>query len=345
MSKKGLGAVPAVLIVVALVAVFAFAFSSGSFQLTDITGNIIDGGDEVPAGECNSQATDAPELRFSIQNQLNSSREYKSTTCYIYSGNSIESGNYLGSLAGLSTGLQAEAGGKACECYQDYTIVCPASSTVNSLKFDMTCAKNDNTKAVQIADHAGLLFKVYDESNKGYVYASAEATAGGWAASGTTFYSTTSNATDYVLATDAFYIYTIYTETNSTAATDTRFNDQEWLVGVNSDDTADLDEPSTLKVDGASILGSKMDCPTRIANDGYDWCYKGTGDLGKTQTEVKIEQHANDNVNPADDTTLAFATSGWFLNNANSGSSMNYFQDDSSKTYVHTAQTLTLAFS
>jgi hypothetical protein len=284
------------------------------------------------------------ELRLAATNPLNTSdKEYLAVTARMYQPD----GSYTGPITTAVSGLPAEGSGTACSfCGQDYTYYVAASDGSHiSATGSILCA-DGASEVFDLPQQAGLIFKVRDEENDGYVYASAETTAGGEQASGTSFYSTTSNDTGYTVGTDESIDYTIWTRINKTAAIDTQFTDQGLLVAENADDQSDWDEPA-VKISGATV--STVDCPTKISNDGYDYCYEATQNGGALNVagswvKINIQQQALSGVNPSDDITVGLFTSGYYVKTLSEDMGAGYNKDNPAKDYVYTGQTATLVF-
>lgn len=304
---------------------------------------------------CDMSSTVRPEIRVQLRNPLNSTgASYAVTTAYVYEGSVTDAAHYKGTLALGATGYQAQGSGFACACKQAYTVVVQATDgTYVSTSFPVVCDKNDNTYSGDLAKQGPLSFRVYDEVQKGFVYTSQEASAGSvWNLTGASFYSTTSNVTDTAIGTNGYYIYTVYTEVPPTTYSVSQYTDKELVLGINAGDTVNWAEPSTIvsPSGAATVTKRAAGCPTRISNDGYDWCYdvmSGGSPLNikTSQVDLRLEEHANSGADPTEDVTLGLFTSGYFKNTANDGASMDFSKDDSSRTYVHTGQTLVLKFS
>jgi type II secretory pathway pseudopilin PulG len=285
------------------------------------------------------------ELRLAATNPLNTSaKEYLAVTARMYT----PGGSYNGDITTSASGLPAEGSGTACSfCGQDYAFYVAASDgSHTSTTGSINCADGES-EVFELPQQAGLIFKVRDEENDGYVYASAETTAGGEKASGTSFYSTTSNSTGYAIGTDESFDYTLWTRINKTAAIDTQFTDKSLLIAENADDLSDWDEPA-VSVDGADI--DTVDCPTKISNDGYDYCYEVTDGnepmvVAGEWVRINIQQQALDGVNPSDDITVGLFTSGYFVKTLSEEMGLGYTKDNPAKSYVYTGQTATFVFT
>lgn len=285
------------------------------------------------------------ELRLAAFNPLSTTTtKYLNATARIYNPD----GQFTGTIAVTSAGLPSEGSGTSCAaCGKDYTYVVVGSDGVaTSASGKITC-KDGAGVVFQLPEQAGLLFKVRDEENYAYVYGGTETTAGNLLASGTTFASVTSNSSNRAIGADESYDYTIWTEINKTAATDKQFTDLSLLIAINGQDLSDWAKPS-VSVAGASV--ADITCPTKISNDGYDWCWEVTtsgstplvisGDFVK----INVQQQSLPGVNPSDDIQVGLFTSGIYKHTLDEGYSSGYNKDDSTKTYVFTGQTVTFAF-
>lgn len=284
------------------------------------------------------------ELRLAATNPLNTSaKEYLVVTARMYTPD----GTYTGDITTSASGLPAEGSGTDCSfCGQDYTYYVAASDgSHTSTTGDILCS-DGSSQVFNLPQQAGLIFKVRDEEDDGYVFASAETTAGGEQASGTSFYSTTSNSTGKTIGTDESFDYTIWTRINKTAAIDTQFTDASLLVAENADDLSDWDEPA-VSISGATV--STVDCPTKISNDGYDYCYEATQNggalvVGGSWVKTNIQQQALGGVNPSDDISVGFFTSGYYVKTLSEDMAIGYNKDNPAKDYVYTGQTATFVF-
>jgi len=239
---------------------------------------------------------------------------------------------------------RAATGTLAITCVADgekveYVAYVPASdASITSERIEFTAAE-DVVKEMPVPQQAALIFRVYDNDNKGYVYGGAVTAASTWMAAGTTFYSTTSNSTGLTVGTDGSFDYTLYVKTNATAATDTQYEDQALYLYVNVDDLSDWNE---LGINVGGDLAS-VDFPnSKIANSGYDFAYELEDvHLGTTQTAVGITGQALSGVDASDDAVIGFGTSGWYKATVGSDMILDTNKDDSSKTTVFTIQTAT----
>ncbi len=354
---KGIGVVGAIFLAVILLGLF---FVSTTYTMTGKLPfmQVVPAPAETPQIQiqppaCDPQATVRPELRFAIRNPLNTSGvEYLTTTARIYSGDystsdSIPGSAFKGTLAGLSTGLQPRGSGFACDCGQIYTIVLPAADdTVTSKVFTMKCERNDNTIEVTTPEQAELIFNVYDEMDKAYVYEYQDSSAGTWSPAGSVWYSTTSNSTGKTIGQDGYYIYTISTKTNATAAVDRQYTDQRLYLAFDIAQSNDWQEPS---ITSPGVTITRVDCPTKIANLGYEYCYDITKDgkpliLEDSQVDFKIEQHAIAGVDPDDNVVIGFFTSGWYVSTIDAGAKLGVSKDDGAKTLVFSNMSIELDF-
>lgn len=290
-------------------------------------------------------------FRPAIYNPLNTSAtEYISATMRVYQVVGTEE-VFFGTVATQTSGIVARAatGSLQVSCvdasgeiikYKAYVPASDGSITSAVVEF---VASEDIPMEISIPQQAGLLFKVYDNDNKGYVYASAATTANAWAATGTTFYSTTSNSSGLAIGTDGSFDYDIIVSQNATAATDTQFEDQATYLYTNMDDLSDWNE---LDISGVTVDG--IDFPnTKIANAGYDFAYELTSNgnplhIGTAKVSIGVAGQALSGVDASDDITVAFGTSGYYKQTVGSGMVLDTNKDDSAQTTVYTLQTVIL---
>jgi hypothetical protein len=306
----------------------------------------------VSSGACDMQATQKPEIKFTLQNPLNTSAtEFETTTVRFYD---VTNGGevFSGTLAGSASGMHAIGSGFSCECGHNYKVYAPASDgVVTSAVFNAECKGQNNPYEWTVAQQNGTIFKVYDENAKSWLYATTDMTAGAWRNSGSSFYSATSNSTGTAVGTDGYFIYSIYFEENASVAVDTQFEDQTFGIAINAGNLSIWAEPSSLYIQGAKIT-KLASVPSKISSDGYDFFYEVTEGstplhVGTTQRILTLETHAKGGVNPGavDSVTVGLFTSGYFQKTLSSGMGLGYTKDDSSSTYVYTGQTAILVFS
>jgi len=285
-------------------------------------------------------------IYFSLRNPLNSTgSEYEGTTVRFYQLSDGEE-KFIKTVSGSATGYASTT----LPCGKDYVAYCESSSSVASLREEFTVDEEEESFDWLQPEVAGLIFKVYNDEARAYVYPSAASTAATWTASGGTFYSTTSNSTGMSVGADGYVMYSIEFETNGTAATDKQFQDLTLLIAIDSGNGSVWQEPSKAEFTGGTT--TKVDCPTKIASDLYDWCYEVTVDGEAPAIEdsinyFKLEQHTVQGVDPlaADTIKIGIFTSGRYKTTFGSEMKEGYNKDDSSQTYVRTGQTATLTFA
>lgn len=322
---------------------------------------------------CNPEATGnlAPELRFELTNPLNTAKENKIQTVRVYevaastdastSTQALGAG-YVGTVDTSGSGLIADGSGWECGCDQAYLLVSTRDQPANmagtgntSTAFTMVCTKNDNTViksgSTQTPDLGMLRAKVYDNDARAYLYTNE--TGDGGTSAGTwldlsiynsSTYSTTAGAwqTQPTIATDGFLDYTITVQTNSSTATDTQFNDQSLLITIDLQSEDDWAEPTTLNFDGENLLNNEVDCPTKISNLGYDYCYTSAKTIKTTAMDLDIYVKALSGVNPDDDVEIGFFTSGWVASTIDNSAKVAYADDSPSKALVYLGNNITL---
>lgn len=361
----GLGMPQTMLLGFALLAIFAlgFVYVSPMINFTPTTYSVAQGGGTgatvlVSGGNCGDDATG--QFRPALFNTLNTSAtEFISASVRVYE--IVETNeNYVGSLTSQTSGVQARDAGSgvikipcnnndgSIKKYVAYIESTDASHT--SLRYEFTAAE-DIPVELALPQQGALIFKVYDEENHGYLYAGAETTAGGVQNSGTSFYSTTSNVSEYSVTTNGYFNYNLYVQTNSTAATDTQYQDKSLLVIVDEADLSDWEEVSITPVGFVATFTKLSNCPSKIANDGYDYCYEATNGNGDPLSivdqprKINVYGKSKSAVDPTDNINVGFATRGYFKETIGSGMRIDYNKDDSSQTYVYTAQYVTLRFA
>ena len=305
------------------------------------------------AGACDEN--DQGYYRPAVYNPLNTSgTEYIAVTQRIYSIETDANGEktevFYGSVTTQTSGVAARAatGTIQITCTDrttgnpiEYVAYSPASDgSMTSMRYEFT-AKADIVKEFAIPQQAGLIFKMYDEENRGDVYGGAVTDATTWMASGSTFYSTTSNSTGLTVDTDGTFEYTVSVKTNATAAIDTQYEDQALYLYVN---IAEQNEWNELSLNLGGSLSS-IDFPnSKVSNAGYDFAYSlGDIHLGSVKNDLTVAGQALSGVNPSDDVVLAFGTSGYVKQTVGSGMILDTNKDDSARTTVYTLQTVTLS--
>lgn len=304
---------------------------------------------------CDPQATDAPELRFALRNNENSTLEYNAVTTYVYEGtfskNNLPTNDaFRGTHLTLATGLPAIGSGFAALCDVTYTIVVPAAdAATTSTMFSMKVTRNDNVKIVEVAEQTPLIARVYDSEAKGFVYEATEATAGSWFTTGASWYSTSGNLTGdsdgLTLGTDDYYRYEISFHTNGTATSAARFNDQETAIAIDRQSSTSFDEVSTLNLNGVNLIGNKFaSIPTRMAKSNYDEAYlvPNNPTIKTAVNTLDIDQYALSGVNPSDDIVVAMYTAGFAISTQDNGVTYGYAEDDSSETVLYAPYVMTL---
>lgn len=297
--------------------------------------------------------------RPAIYNSMNSTAtEYLSATMRVYKlVNNVEV--FYGTVVTQTGGIQASGTGTlSIEGYdstgnlQKYVAYVPATDgTITSARYTFDAAE-DVAAEYPVPKQATLLFKVYDNENRGYVGETSELTAayGGLVATGRTFFSTTSNSSGYAVGAGGLVDYKIYFETNGTASTATQFEDQIFIVGVDAQDLSDYDEPS-LTMDGAVVTKlNPGEYNDKIKNLGYDYIYKITVNgkplhVASTFKKLDIQVNAKGSVDPTDDIKVGFFTGGYFKQTVGSAMLMDTHKDDSAQTGVFTVQDVTLSIA
>jgi hypothetical protein len=119
-------------------------------------------------------------------------------------------------------------------------------------------------------------------------------------------------------------------------------------MGVDGQDLSDWDAPTITAEGNPSV--TEIDCPTKLSNDGYDWCFELASSgipyhVEDSWKSINIEQRALSGVNPSDNIVVTFATSGYYIATNSEEMKMGYFKDDSGKTYVYHHYNITLEFT
>ncbi len=300
---------------------------------------------------CNPDATQGPELIYAIQNENNkSATEYLAIATDVYKGtftkeNLPTADAYLGSFTTLVTGRPAVGSGFDATCGQDYTILVPASSaSTSSGLFHMTVEENAERDTFLISRMTGLIARVKDIGDDGFVYAGTDLTAGLWNGDATTYYSTTGNITGDSdgkdIGTNGDFVYEIYLKTNSSVSTVARFNDQETTIAIDRASSADWDIALQVTFDGVNLIESKMaNVPTRISLDQYEDAYlvPGNKDIDTSSKTLIVEMKTLSSINADDDIGVGIYTAGYTSGVGHNGAVYGYSRDDPTSTAVHTA--------
>jgi len=203
------------------------------------------------------------------------------------------------------------------------------------------------------AEQAGLIFKVRNEDKAAWVYGSADTSAGEWNPTGTTFYSTTSNSTGESVASDGYVNYRVRTETNGTAASDTRFTDQKLLIGLDINRTGeDWQEPSSMAVavSGIGQTITSVGCPGKVGSDGFDFCWDvadpATGKatiIRDSPIDLSFEIHSVSGVDPDDDLKFGVFTAGYVKKTLTEDMlGVVFNKDNAARDYCYSVQTVIL---
>jgi len=389
LSRKGLGAgALVILVVLSTVGVISgLAFVYNKFLSVDIsktemetclakTGYAWDNGRCIPpsdgltpSGElsgCISDGPSNPEVRLAVRNINNETgTEYLTGTAYVFEGRlagdlNIPADDYVTSFTLVNTGLPVVNSGIDLDCDKWYTVIVPASDGATVSVAEEWFQDQTSSKVIMDGSaQGGLLFRVYDEENKGYVYTAAETTAGNWIATGATAYSTTGNSTGdsggWTVAANGGFDYSISMKTNATAASDSQFGDSlgRTLIGVDIQTSEDWQEPQiaySFRGVGKEVVD--VDCPTKISNDGSEFCYSIENRDGTPvvlprafEGKLRITGTTLSAVDADDDVVVRMYTEGYKLKTTEApGMLLASHGDDSSRTAVYTVQAITLAF-
>jgi len=237
-------------------------------------------------------------------------------------------------------------------CGQTFRVYAAAGSNISAYK-DFTVTKELNDPVViNSATWGNLIFRVYDDDNRGYVYSNDSTpdsvdAAGTWRNTSSytgmqnkwTFYSTTSNTSGPTIGTDGYIRSTIEFETNGTLSSSNRFTDKSLLACLDAQDMSDWQAPSSIKVAGYTVASAAK--PDKVSNDGYDYCWEVTDGgnvpvIGASPVALSYEIHAKSGVNPSDDLQWVFLTKGYYRKTLSEDMGNDYYKDDSSQTYVYT---------
>lgn len=340
---------------------YVTTYSVAPTQGTQGNGEVVvndDGSVTVEGSTCDPRASNTPDITYSVVNPGNtSSTEYKASTVKFYKGdysltNLPPASAHVGDKAASATGTTTVGSTFKLSCDTPYTLVIESSGTTSSAIGTVTMDEQAKTIELQSWDHAALIAKAKDNDADAFVYCDTEGTASNSCDTGSSFSNTTQNTTTgsvgKTLAAGGGLDYTLTFETNITAAGDTRFTDQTTYLVIDQGDNSDWPEPSvtgTYKSKGVDLTA--IDCgdiDSKIANDGYDYCYIAEGVLLEKGADfvVNYVNDAKTDVNPSDDVIVGLVTSGLFKNTLNQGISEGTNKDDASDTYVFTAQSWTI---
>lgn len=364
-GKKGAG--PLVLMaataVILLVGIAGTLYLTGNLSITKKGGVKTGTGNGELArpgdyGDCNPQATNAPDIRFAITNNLNTSAtDYVTGNVKLYEGDYSfdslpESSSFVSDLTEVNTGYASAKDDANIQCGKTYTIAVLAgeggrTSALKTVKMDeqqKTVTLNSPEQEDQVR------FKAYDESNKGYVYADAETSANTWVGSGSTFYSNTGNSTGdsdgLGIAQGEDFEYNVNFGVNTTEATDKKANDYKYFVAVDRQSLADWQELELSIEDGTVVKADENDYDQKISNDGYDDIYEIKGvDITDSSHTLNVYGYPKSGVDPDDNIKLGFVTSGLYKHTTDTGLGLSTNKDDSSSTYVVSVDYVTLTFA
>jgi len=286
---------------------------------------------------------------FSQENPLNSSvTEYESNTVRFYTLLDDGTEKFLKSVSGCATGYA----NTSLTCGKKFVAYVQSASGTASMRETFLMDEEDVTEEWNVAETAGLIFRAYDNDEASWVYANDSATSSEWSATGTTFRTTTSNSTDKTVGGDGYIDYKIEFKTNGTAATDKQFQDLGVIFGVNNGNTTAWAEPAGITFSGTGRTAVKEACGSKITGDGYDYCYRLLKDgkvpkIEDSTLSIRYEQHSQGGVDPGDgdDITVALFVEGRFKETFGSAMKTGTNRDDSSKTYVRTAQTAVIGIA
>lgn len=362
-NRKGIGVPGAIVLAVFLSVGVIVGTLAVTGNLGGTSGSIVSTGSRqttiktTTAGTCDPQATNPPELAYVVKNSLNNTgKEYMSADSIVFSDPSMSSDSFVVSNTTVTTGLPGIGKGLQVNCPGDkgYTVAILASSTVNSGKHTFAASElNDNraTWTFALPQHTdNVVAKVYDNDARAGVKSGSDNSTG-YQVNGSSFWSTTDgNVTEAPIGTDGEFDYTMTVKINTTASgTDAQFTDSGLIIAIDAQNTAEWNEPTTLTVENGVV--KKVDCPTKISNDGFDWCYAVTLADGKpypidsTARDIHIAGKAKSGVNPSDDWVIGLYTSGLYQHILDNGVSDGYTNDASSPAYIHSPIQFTLRFA
>ena len=366
-DSGGKGMLTVVIVLAAVVLILGLAYLSQPTEVKQTTPEKAsladtDGGDQpapTPSQAIPVAMFDADgygKYRPAVVNPLNTTAtEYKAVTIRVYKLNdNVE--EFYDTVTTVTTGHITQANALKISGYgssgaiQRYVAYVPASDeSITSARYEFTAA-GDVAPKYNVPEQAALIFKVYDETAKAYVYGNNETTAGGLKATGATFNGTSATGTEASVSTGGNYEYTIYLETNGSAASDKQFTDQSFLVAIDAQDLSDWQEP-TLSMAGATVTKlSSGQYNDKIRNNGNDWVYKIEVNGKPLVVEdafkkLTIQQYAKSGVAPTDNVAVSFITGGYYTETVGTNMRLGTHKDDASDTAVYTAQTITLQFA
>lgn len=312
-----------------------------------------------------------------ISKYNSASTEYIGASMRLYKvNNGIE--QYYATVVTQITGTATSgAGTTTIEGYdndgnvQNYVAYVPANGSMfqtngtgaggfsQSARYTFSASEDVPNVEYQIANFSQLVFKVYDEDNRAYVYGTNDTngtlgtTIDGWPIgtlypSGAIFKGYNNNDTGQIIGTGGFLTYTIYFEVNGSRTTSGRWGDQRTLVAVDADDLSDWQEP-VISMDGAVMTKlSSGQYNDKIKNDGYDYIYEVTDANGQPLSvdnqfkKLRLAMYAKSNVNPSDDIKVELFTAGYFKQTTGNDMLMDTHKDDSSSTILYPSQNVTL---
>ena len=330
------------LVILLLVGIYAKVGGGKATGLLSTGG--VTGLTKEPTADCNMAATNAPELRDYVKNKLNTSGfETSTSTIYLYDTtetDTLDDNTFYGTLAGVANGYQSVASGLDCKCGRSYTGIRLASSTESSSTFKQWC--NELGPGEGHDRPNGLIFRVYDNDAKNYVYSPSNT---GKQSSGIKFYSTTDNTTDLAVGNSG-YDYTIEIWANDSRGTDGSWEDEEVAVLVDSGEAVLWDDPSTMDFAGIDLIALKSDCFKTATSLGFDWCYYTTKvTLGKNLKKLRVVETGTGSNDPTEDVKITFATKGKYLSTTGKSVKTGYQTDADSPGWVVNNQTIILGFS
>lgn len=273
----------------------------------------------------------------------------------VYQLDSVGVESYYGSVTTATSGVGARAAANTLaitgydndqKLYKYVAYVQATNNVSTSGRFEFT-ASEDVVKEYGVPNQSQLIFKVYDEEQRGYLNTSGSIVAAGQSnVSGDIWVATGSTSVGTSVGTGGYYDYTIYFSENGTQSTSNQFEDQILLVAVDGQDLSDWQTPS-LSLPGATITQlSPGEYNDKIKNNGFDWIFKVTNADGtpyhvdSTWSKLRIQQYAKTAVDATDDINVSFLTGGWYQATTGSAMKMDTHKDDSSQTAVFAANTL-----
>ena len=333
------------LLAVAGVGFFAYNLGQGGGKLS-ITGESEEQTLTIAQGGSGCPDTLITTFQGDVLNDLSTSADYVGLTTYLIPKNADGSLDFSARTTYTASTSATRSTAVSLQCGREYVwsgVV--QNDTAGSFEaIELGKLSGSTTSAIaKTQKQSAVKVKAYDNVNKAFIYDSADADNSDFEALGTTFKSTTDNATATALG-DGDQIDWSFIHQATTA--DTQFGDLNTYVAVDADKT-DYAEPS-LFFNGVALA----DVRDQLSSDdvatisGYEYIFELPRAVSDRPEDLRLVVESKSGVNPDVDIKLRFLAESQYVLQDGVTIGSNIFKDsDSSELYETTAQTITLDIS